>query len=581
MSSLCPNCGTALKTSKNNWIYCPSHYNTPPCPYKGKPGYQKKKVYNGDIEPLENPSSEQKAIFSKVGQNLVVEALAGTGKTTALVQLIREATKKNYSCLALAFARNDKEQIEEKCKSKATVLTSNGAGYKILQNYTRNQGVKRLDVNARLSYDVLQNRLREDGLIVEKEWKIKWSTVQAIVSLVEQARIALPLRAPKEPTEQEFDELAQRFGIEWDGNETNLVKNYAVLLFRDLANLKNLLVWGCDYTGQVFLPVYHSLEPDKKFDIVLVDEAQDQNNYNRALAITYLNPTGKFVIVGDRNQAIYEWRGADSNSMDDWIEIIKSKGEQPEILPLTECRRCCKVAIRRAQTIVPGIRALPDAPEGEEVKIQENEVLNSLASEKTALVISRINTPLVSLCLRLLAIGKTACLARGNVVTRLLGTIEKISNGNNNQTVSEFMVNLEEWRNEQLGKLAKRRDGEQKSVVVNDLADCLVALAETVATAGELKKKVDEIFPKDWETRKNGILLSTVHGAKGGEAETVYLYSPPPKKKETVSIFDKVWTNATDRDNTLYVAVTRTKTKLVIVGPEPTWRRFSQEPLRE
>jgi superfamily I DNA/RNA helicase len=71
------------------------------------------------------------------------------------------------------------------------------------------------------------------------------------------------------------------------------------------------------------------------------------------------------------------------------------------------------------------------------------------------------------------------------------------------------------------------------------------------------------------------VVLSTIHGAKGGEADYVFLLSPETLK---VSIFDQVWSDATDRDNTLYVAITRARLPLCFVGHMPTLARFSPLP---
>ena len=52
-----------------------------------------------------------------------------------------------------------------------------------------------------------------------------------------------------------------------------------------------------------------------QFPVVFLDEAQDLSAMNHKMAGLVLRPEGRLVVVGDKKQAIYAWRGASGNSL--------------------------------------------------------------------------------------------------------------------------------------------------------------------------------------------------------------------------------------------------------------------------
>lgn len=524
--------------------------------------------------------------------HMIIKALAGTGKTTVLVQLVRIFWEQRLTVAALAFAKRDKLALERRTNGKAEVMTSNGAGHRMLMAYLKPMGI-RLQLEKDLAWATLEKRWLDDGLIVKgggeagrNKWEESPHVFSCVLSLVEKARTCLCLKAKAEgfaskPTDGEWCELADRFNLEISSDDMPNTLFYAAWLFETMASLAFLKGTGkTDYAGQVFLPVYHGMTPATTYDVVLVDESQDQSFVNRSIAFAYLRPgTGRIIAVGDTNQAIYAWRGADHNAMAEMRAMMIEHAGTPEEYPLTLCRRCAKSIIAQAQTLVPEIQALPEAQEGEVATLENSVALfDALKEARKGLVLCRANAPLISMALRLIAHRVPAVLMRSNIVADLLRLIDQLAKYNDRMSVPDLMGRVEEWALDKRAKLAKRRNGAAQIQIVDDKVACLHALAEeeSVKTSGDLKRKIDELFPYD-ETGTitdpaKRVVLSTVHGAKGGEADTVYLYSPDSLK---VNIFDQVWSDAVDRDNTLYVAITRAERRLFYVGGTPTLSRFS------
>ena len=584
----CPKCNATLKTSKKGWVYCPNKNWSDPnagCQYKGHSGGGATvKATTTAIKPLATPSDEQKTIFaaganmirSMVASFLIIIARAGTGKTTCLVQLARIWQEQGQCGLFLCFAKRDKVAMQARipeCAGK--VMTSNGAGLSILSDWARQLKRGRINLEDNVCSSILRQRLRDDGLIPknpDEKWKIPSSTYGAILAAVNHVRTVKLFYAPTVPSDADFTEVMERFGTDYAETELPTICHYATYLFRQVANLDNAVTYGVDFTGQTFLPIYHGLRPNTLYSRVAVDEAQDQNPYNRALAFAFLSPTGAMVAVGDENQALYEWRGADSDGVEEIRQKMLTLGPV-QSLPLTICRRCCKVVTRRAQSLVPDIQALPDAPEGTERHLETVEqLLAELEQKRTGLVICRMNAPLISLCLQLLARGIPAVLAKSNIIGQLLTLIDTLSEYQGSMGVGELNSKGKAWLDEQLAKCAKSKNKEAKAQIAKDKYACLSALSEgdEVQTAADLKRLIISLFPQAGQTPDASklVVCSTVHGAKGGEAARVYIYSPVSDKG---SVFDAVWGSVADRNNTLYVATTRCETELVFVGPMPTY----------
>lgn len=617
-SRFCPKCNAVLKTSKNSWVYCPNKYTAKNCAFKGFSARQSAVTNSLPISPLKVPSQEQADIFERAGETLasacfmLIMALAGTGKTTALVQLVRIfAQELGLSVLCLAFARRDKLALEERVNCKGKVLTSNGAGYSILSTWMRQNNRKGDWMNDNVAWQCLESQWTQDGHMVnvdgKTEWKLPAAVFYTILSLCDKVRTVLPLsvNGKQRPTDQDLMDIAERFDLEMPQDHLPTILHYAQTLFTALASLKTALVYGVDFNGQVFLPVYHNLRPTTLYDRVLVDETQDQNFYNRQIAFLFLNSTGKLVAVGDCFQAIYGWRGADSDSMGEMSALMTQRANVlPEQFPLTLNRRSVPAVIEAAQKIVPMIRGLSaqewlDVQEAESARngiacpytlemaqgqnrhIKEAELFDELCDKKTGYVLCRANAPLISLCLKLLAKRIPAALSRSDITGQLLKLIDTLTEHNDDCPIAVVLGNLEAWASDKLAKIAKQKNATAKAQIVADKVACIHALADetSVQTAKDLKAKIDEIFANDTKIDpKTMVVLSTIHGAKGGEADYVFLLSPETLK---VSIFDQVWSDATDRDNTLYVALTRARLPLCFVGHMPTLARFSPLPGEE
>ena len=88
-----------------------------------------------------------------------------------------------------------------------------------------------------------------------------------------------------------------------------------------------------DFDDMIWIPLVNNY-PLPTYDLLFVDEAQDFNESQRELISRCVNG-GRCIIVGDKNQAIYGFRGADSNSIGMFYERLSGGSREISEFPLS------------------------------------------------------------------------------------------------------------------------------------------------------------------------------------------------------------------------------------------------------
>jgi superfamily I DNA/RNA helicase len=501
----CPVCkiGNLLQSRFNvNELYC-SQYRSG-CKHK-----QPKNLES--ITPLPTPSDEQQDIFNFVyknpNTNLLIEALAGTGKTTSLVQLVRIYREIGKTVMCLAFSKRDQEAMNARVQGHAVVQTSNAAGNLILSQ----QGIKvRLD----------------DNLVRKFVMKYEFKLQNYLVEVLDAVRTYIPLNWPEIPSDSQIKLACE--DIELPRGVKAIPFEAIRDVFKEVISLTNLQVYGTDFMNQVFLPVYHRMNAPMKYDVVMIDEYQDQSYLNREILRKFQG--GVVVAVGDVNQAIYDWRGGDPKYIQEALGNYVSK-------PLTLCRRCPQAIISEAQKIVPEIRTTKEG--GSVRSIRNSELIPELASKQKGYVLCCKNAPLIKIYFKCLSLGLPVVLAKSEILEQILNLINSFDSPN----IADLVSKTEEWRATQLANCLGQINGDKLAESIHDRADSILAVSESVDTMSSLRLRLTMI-------RSNGgsIVLSTIHKSKGNEAPIVYILGE------------------VDEPNLRYVAITRAEEELIYVA---------------
>ena len=353
----------------------------------------------------------------------------------------------------------------------------------------------------------------------------------------------------------QFDRIegvAEHYGIDLYADEVNVVSNLLYTAYEVTPeNLRSI-----DYTDMVCIPAVnrnHKLWRyyTPKYQLVFVDECQDLNNAQRELLLGSISENGRFVAVGDRRQAINGFAGASCDSFD----LLKGLAGGHE-LGLSVCYRCGKAMIELAKGIVPQIEAFEGAGEGE---IRHSNELDLKAGD---MVLCRKSAPLVGLCLKLIAHGIGAKVKGRDIADGLVALINKCKV----KDIDRLFIALDKEVEKLVKKLQTANvediENNPRLIALQDKVDCIKVLAENAKNANDIVDNLERLFSDDMENKNQFVILSTIHKAKGLEADNVAILLP--NKLPLVYKGQKPWEYEQEK-NLEYVAYTRAKKVLTFI----------------
>lgn len=342
-------------------------------------------------------------------------------------------------------------------------------------------------------------------------------------------------------------ELIEHFGVETNGCEEQVLELLPEMVKRCADRVSVI-----DFDDMIWMPVRLNL-PITQYDWVFIDESQDLNMCQIEMLRRTLAKNGRIIGVGDENQSIYGFRGADAEAVSKFIEIFDAI-----TLPLSITYRCPASHVRLLQMIVPTIEAAPNAPEGE--LIYDMPLYKATAEMKSGdMVLCRVNAPLVKVCYSLIRSGKKAVIRGRDIGKGLISLVDKMRAA----SIVELVQKLEDYRRRELDKLFAKGARESSIMALNDRIDTLEALTDNCRDLTELRARIETIF----SDKEEGTVCSSIHKAKGLEADNVYIIEPQlmpfPKATKAWEI-DQEWHCA-------YVGGSRARRKMVWVDGKPSW----------
>ena len=467
----------------------------------------------------------QQAIFRDVAEgtgNVLVLARAGTGKTTTIVEALRHIPA-GKTALLVAFNKSIATELEARAPQGVAVKTLHAFGFAALRNAFQTA----MDTNK-----------------VERIARSLFGTNLPGAVLGNLTRLVSRAKSTLAETEADLDNIVDDLDLDVPDDERPLfVERAADILgacYRDTRT--------CDFDDMIWLAVRHNVRVPT-FDFVFVDETQDLNAAQIELAFRAVKRGGRAFAVGDDRQAIYAFRGADEHAVDRVTHKLNAR-----VLPLSITYRCGKAIVALAQAIVPDYEAAPSAPDGLVRQVTDA----TMRTEATPgdFVISRKNAPLIGLCLGFLAQGKPATIAGRDIGAGLLALVNK----SKATTIPALLAFVDAWEKAEIDRLTARKRDTQ---VATDKAECITALTEGASTVAEVKARIEALFSDNDDSKR--IVCTTTHKAKGLERDRVWVLA------------DTFSTTSTEEDNLWYVAITRAKTELCILGQRRT--RRSDRPL--
>lgn len=465
-------------------------------------------------------------------QHILLEARAGSGKSTTCREGARRLRNQRsiYCCFNKVIATEFQRDLPSSCQA----ATLHSLGNRMLRSALGDVQLEedKVDRMADRYFPGWDNRSSR-------------TAVKRLVGLCKN------LLSDGEDGEQ-LRELAALYQIDLPTATTAEILGVVPEIMRACREQTNTI----DFDDMIWLPVVLGLSIDRPADVVFVDEAQDLNPCQHAM-LPGIVGTGRAVIVGDRFQSIYAFRGADSRSLETLSDKLAADRRTLANFPLTVTRRCPRRVVELARQLVPDLDHMADAPDGDVREVAEAKWKAEVAEGD--MVLCRTNAPLVSAAYQLIRSGVRATVRGRDIGKGLLALIARFRA----RDVPGLTKSLEDYRVAELNKLATLRNPGPATQALNDRCDCLMSLTEGASTLDEVKQRAETMFSDVSDS--NSVTLSSIHRAKGLERDHVVILRP--------DILPGPWAVTPDDQqqerNLAYVAVTRAKRQLTFAGATP------------
>lgn len=238
------------------------------------------------------------AIFNAIkddnGGNLLIEAVAGAGKTSTIVEALKLIPPEK-KVLFLAFNVSIVDELKNRVPAHVDVMTLNGLGWRAYIKHAKSIGLSLKDIDQYKTKTIAREILSESDMR---------SVGNAACQLVAKAKSSgllpdgcewqVPSLMPD--TFESWAWLADRFDIDCEDRLADTI-NAAQTIYRE--SCRHMEV--CDFDDQQLLTFGLGLSMPK-FDWVFVDEAQDLSPLQHRLVERIIKRGARLVAVGDPHQ---------------------------------------------------------------------------------------------------------------------------------------------------------------------------------------------------------------------------------------------------------------------------------------
>lgn len=318
---------------------------------------------------LENLNDKQREAAMYTEGALLILAGAGSGKTSTMTRriayLVDEKGVSPYNILAVTFTNKAAREMEERVEeilgsnSRMWIMTFHAACLRML----RMDGDRLGYTNSFAVYDPVDQKSIVKNLLKEYEIDEKKFTPNSILLNISKAK-------EQEIGPREFEENAGDFRDEtvakvYRGYERILSRNNAMDFDDLILNTVRLLKENPDVLEKY----------QERFRYIMVDEYQDTNQLQYKLISLLAKKYGNICVVGDDDQCIYQWRGADIRN------ILNFEKEFPKakVVKLEQNYRSTANILEAAHSVISNNKQRKrkklwtDASQGEKIQYQRLE----------------------------------------------------------------------------------------------------------------------------------------------------------------------------------------------------------------
>jgi superfamily I DNA/RNA helicase/RecB family exonuclease len=323
--------------------------------------------------PAARLDEAQQAVVDHAGGPLLVLAGPGTGKTTTIVAAVADRIERRgldpERVLVLTFSRKAAAELRERITARLRrttreplAMTFHSYAYAL----ARREFVLAGDESPRLlsaPEQLLEVRrmLRGEAQDGGARWPEALRSALATRGFAEEVRDLLLRAAERGLDGRGLSRLGQLLGRDdWVAA--------AAFLDRYAARFDLAPVPAYDYAEIVRIAAALLTREEIRqreraaYDVVFVDEYQDSDPAQESLLLALAGDGRELIAVGDPDQSIYEFRGADVRALTEFPERFHTAAGQPApVIPLQTCRRSGTVLLAASRRVA---RRLPRGPVG-------------------------------------------------------------------------------------------------------------------------------------------------------------------------------------------------------------------------
>lgn len=484
------------------------------------------------------PSHRQVKIyhtFTKEEVNILIEAVAGSGKTTVLLELLKLC---DGDTLFLAFNKDIQTDIQNYIDDNGIehgqALTLHAMGYAAIREayesvklYTSKSYKASLTVKERNSH-----LFRKDGFKLQMMLKDMFDVSRMYLTDVKDEIIEYMIAMDKFIHEDSniarlWDEMLELREESYNGDEIVI-----------------------DFIDMIYLPVRFGHRIPYTPQYLFIDEAQDLNMAQHTMIDNLIaqGDVKRWVAVGDRKQSIYNFAGSHSSSFD----LFKERDNVVE-LPLDICYRCPKAIVAEANKVY-------DVMKGFKTNDGVVDRINDVSKVKrSSMVVCRNTAPLLKLYFQLVANGTPAFFKGEDILNKILNFVNPMKFETIERIESKTATKIDKYR---LSKSSLQRL--QATKLEENLENLNILVEGRLVTRRDKGEVLISRLKAIFKEEKDGVMLCTIHKAKGLEEDVVYIL----REDLIPSKYAKSPSQLEQEENLRYVARTRAKKELYYLNPE-------------
>ena len=485
----------------------------------------------------------------------------GTGKTTTLLNEVDKYLKQTdpNKIGYFSFTQKAAYHARDRAMSKFNLSEDDLPYFRTLHSLAfRRLGIKKEDVMQRRHYEDLGNKTgyNLDYNEYDNEHTGLFTTKSDLLRIVQMAKLRNITPERQYNLKEHTQDITIQQLKQFVSDLNQYKKDYTLIDFTDM--------------------ITEFIKSDKspKFDVVFIDEAQDLSLSQWDMARSIWDKTQDTFIAGDDDQAIFRWAGADVDS------FITQTGR---IMQLTQSYRIPQVVHDIASRIINKIQNRlpkewrPKTQRGLLSYYDDFEQVNMkqgswLVLARTRFMLNDLEDHLYSQGLYYENKFKTN---KEQDLYKAITDWEDVRKGVdiNYEQVSRIAsyMSPKHYQKEQLKYLDKDSTYNMNDLISKRGLKTHKVWYEAFDDAPEKKVRYIRRMRENGEklNSKPRIVLSTIHGVKGGEQDNVILLTD--LSRNTQKNYEK---NPDDENRLFYVGATRTKNHLHIIRPKDIYKGY-------